>query len=108
MNDILKEHLAIKLPSTSTAREMLHIGEHPAELTNYDLNYAGNTYLIALAELAAQSAEIVRLREALESLQYYVGNPSAWDEYDDGVSEIIRKACEVAEPKFWMKARGKK
>ena len=53
--------------------------------------------------LAAKEQQIAALKDALESLQYYVGNPSAWESYDEDMSERIRKACEVAEPKFWMK-----
>jgi len=53
-------------------------------------------------EAITQAARIAELEAALENLQYYVGNPSAWEYYDDEISERIRKACEVAEPQFWM------
>ena len=50
-----------------------------------------------------QAERIAELEAALESLQYYVGNPSAGESYDEDMSERIRRACEVAEPKFWTK-----
>jgi hypothetical protein len=31
-----------------------------------------------------------------DQLEYQVGNPSAWDHYDDRISEIIRKVCNKA------------
>lgn len=55
--------------------------------------------------IEAQAKRIAELKAALESLQYYVGNPSAWESYDDDMSDRIRRACEVAEPKFWMKSK---
>ena len=54
-------------------------------------------------QIAALTARVAELEAALESLQFYVGNPSAWESYDEDMSERIRRACEVAEPKFWMK-----
>jgi hypothetical protein len=56
-----------------------------------------------LNTIEAQAKRIAELEAALESLQYYVGNPSAWESYDEDMSERIRRACEVAEPKFWTK-----
>lgn len=55
--------------------------------------------------IEAQEKRIAELKAALESLQYYVGNPSAWESYDEDMGERIRRACEVAEPKFWMKSK---
>ena len=36
------------------------------------------------------SAETEKL---IERASYYVGNPSAWEQYDDGVSEVVRELC---------------
>jgi len=36
------------------------------------------------------------LKSAIEDIKYYVGNPSAWEYYDDGVSEKIRAILKAA------------
>jgi len=36
------------------------------------------------------------LKAAIEDIKYYVGNPSAWEYYDDGVSEKIRTILKAA------------
>lgn len=36
------------------------------------------------------------LKAAIEDIKYYVGNPSAWEHYDDGVSEKIRAILKAA------------
>lgn len=36
------------------------------------------------------------INAALEDVKYYVGNPSAWEHYDDGVSEKIRAILKAA------------
>ena len=61
MNETLKEHLSIKNPSTGTGKEMLKI----EEISGHNANYAANTYLVALNELARLRAERDALREAL-------------------------------------------
>ena len=35
-------------------------------------------------------AQLAELKAPIENIKYYVGNPSAWEHYDDGVSEKIR------------------
>lgn len=69
MNGTLNEHLEIKNPSTGDARDMLHIGDQPSEITRYDLNYAGNTYLVALQELAALRFEIAQVKEERDAIE---------------------------------------
>ena len=36
------------------------------------------------------------INAAVEDIKYYVGNPSAWEHYDDGVSEKIRAILKAA------------
>ncbi len=43
-----------------------------------------------------QAAEINTIKSAIEDVKYYVGNPSAWEHYDDGVSEKIRAILKAA------------
>ena len=52
---------------------------------------ANNTITIKM--LMAQLAE---LKAPIEDIKYYVGNPSAWEHYDDGVSEKIRAILKAA------------
>ena len=75
------------------------------EATVYDNISEAHGRQEVLNTLRAQAKRIEKLEKALASLQYYVSNPSAWDTFDDEISFRIRKACEVAEPKFWMKKR---
>jgi len=58
-----------------------------------------NTYAFNLMLTAnkAQADEIHAIKEAIEDVKYYyVGNPSAWEYYDDGVSEKIRAILKAA------------
>ena len=48
---------------------------------------------ITIKMLMAQLAE---LKAPIEDIKYYVGNPSAWEHYDDGVSEKIRAILKAA------------
>lgn len=41
-------------------------------------------------------AALKQITAALEDIKYYVGNPSAWEHYDDGVSEKIRAILKAA------------
>jgi len=41
-------------------------------------------------------AALKQITAALEDIKYYVGNPSAWEYYDDGVSEKIRAILKAA------------
>ena len=36
------------------------------------------------------------INSAIEDIKYYVANPSAWEHYDDGVSEKIRAILKAA------------
>ena len=47
-------------------------------------------------KLKAQTEGIRAIKEAIEDVKYYVGNPSAWEYYDDGVSEKIRAILKAA------------
>ena len=40
--------------------------------------------------------ELRTIKAAIEDIKYYVGNPSAWEHYDDGVSEKIRAILKAA------------
>ena len=46
---------------------------------------------IAQERIESQKRE-AELRERINSLAFYVGNPSAWDHYSENVSESIRRA----------------
>ena len=47
---------------------------------------------IATARLIAAAPELLEHAAAdVDELEYYVDNPSAWDSFDDGVSEMLRK-----------------
>lgn len=48
------------------------------------------------ATINKQAAEIDTIKAAIEDVKYYVGNPSAWEHYDDGVSEKIRAILKAA------------
>ena len=41
-------------------------------------------------------AALKQITAAIEDIKYYVGNPSAWEHYDDGVSEKIRAILKAA------------
>ena len=41
-------------------------------------------------------AQLAELKAPIENIKYYVGNPSAWEHYDDGVSEKIRAILKAA------------
>jgi hypothetical protein len=38
-----------------------------------------------------------KLKDSIESLEYYIGNPSAWESYDDKMSERIRSVVAAYE-----------
>lgn len=42
------------------------------------------------------TAENTTIKAAIEDIKYFVGNPSAWEHYDDGVSEKIRAILKAA------------
>ena len=43
-----------------------------------------------------QAAEINTIKAAIEDIKIYCNNPSAWEYYDDGVSEKIRAILKAA------------
>jgi hypothetical protein len=104
MNDTLKEHLAIESPSTGDAREMLHIAGEPDRLTRYDLDYAGNHYLMALDEIAALEAANAALRTqrdelvaALEKAQTIFFNHHEYGHIIQAYENVFRENCDVCE-----------
>jgi hypothetical protein len=59
-----------------------------ANETERKLNDAA--FLDNMAALKKQAAEIARITAAVEDIEIYINNPSAWEHYDDDVSEKIR------------------
>jgi acetylglutamate kinase len=52
-----------------------------------------------LAQSAADAETIKKLRTALDGIKCLIGNPSAWDNYDDVVSEKLRAILAETEQK---------
>ena len=48
------------------------------------------------ATIKAQAEEIHTIKTAIEDIKIYCNNPSAWEHYDDGVSEKIRAILKAA------------
>jgi len=46
--------------------------------------------------IRTQVAEITTIKAAVEDIKIYCNNPSAWEYYDDGVSEKIRAILKAA------------
>jgi len=77
MNEILESHLKTKRNSTGDGIEMLHL--YP-DADRWSLNYAGNTYIIALEE-------IENMREKLEEIYRLTSLPADGSELRDGESD---------------------
>ena len=87
------EVLTIELECKKEKIEELraHIAELTAGSEAMQEDARNNTATIKM--LMAQLAE---LKAPIENIKYYVGNPSAWEHYDDGVSEKIRAILKAA------------
>ena len=85
LTKILSQSLA------KNADQELTIARLTAGSESMQRDAAQNTITIKM--LMAQLAE---LKAPIEDIKYYVGNPSSWEHYDDGVSEKIRAILKAA------------
>ena len=72
MNETLKEHIELKANGTMAGKRFLHLDE-----MNQNYNYAANTYLIALAELATLREAGEKMAERLRVLRLYADKSEA-------------------------------
>ena len=77
---------------------MVHVW--PRDLRNRDLPDKANAHLIAAAPNMYQAHQ-----KTVDDLEYYIGNPSAWGDFDEGVSEKLRAVVTRAKAAI-AKARG--
>jgi hypothetical protein len=59
-------------------------------IKNDRINSMSDSLTIRDKKITKLQARIAALEEAVERLRIYVGNPSAWEYYDDAMSERIR------------------
>jgi len=56
---------------------------------DYTVQALKQAYAERITQLETDKRELL---DALESLKYYINNPSAWGSYDESVSEVMRAA----------------
>lgn len=93
MNLITRENLKIQNPSTTTAREMLHIDYD--EPDRWSLNYAGNIYLAALQDIESLRESLEEIRgKALSAISYV--ESANYTERANQAREWVNKAIDDA------------
>lgn len=66
------------------------------ELEYSHLNYHSSNELLDINDIKKKPKPVNKDLIAIEDLEYYINNPSAWISYDDSLSEKIRAVVKIA------------
>ena len=74
------------------------VSNHKADIDTYkaEQNFLGVAISTLTADKKQQAAEIATIKAAIEDIKIYCNNPSAWDYYDETVSQKIRAILKAA------------